>query len=63
MATPWVAAAAALLLDAHPTWTPAEIEDGLRAAAADIDDVSGSYAGKLGAGRLDVAAAVTCDGA
>jgi subtilisin family serine protease len=63
MATPWVAAAAALLLDAHPTSTPAEVEDRLRAAAADIDDANGAYAGKLGAGRLDVAAAVACDGA
>jgi subtilisin family serine protease len=57
MATPWVAGAAALLLDRHPGWSPADIATRLRNSAAPIN---GSGAG-MGSGRLDVAAAVGCE--
>lgn len=56
MATPWVAGAAALLLERRPQWTPEQVADRLRTSAAPI---AGSPAG-MGAGRLDVAAAVDC---
>ena len=56
MATPWVAGAAALMLDRRPQWTPVQIAERLQATAAPI---IGS-AGGMGAGRLDVAAAVDC---
>jgi thermitase len=56
MATPWVAGAAALLLDQHPGWSPAEIAARLRNSAAPIN---GSGAG-MGSGRLDAAAAIGC---
>lgn len=57
MSTPWVAGAAALLLERNPGWTPTRIGERLQASAAPI---AGAPAG-MGSGRLDVAAAVGCD--
>jgi thermitase len=56
MATPWVASAAALILEQRPQWTPEQVADRLRTTAAPI---AGSPSG-MGAGRLDLARAVDC---
>lgn len=56
MATPWVAGAAALLLDRHPSWSAAQVAQRLRVTA---DPISEAIEG-MGAGRLDVGAAVDC---
>jgi minor extracellular serine protease Vpr len=62
MATPVVAGAAALLLQAHPDWTPADVKDSLMATAqpAYADEAGTREASPLaaGAGLVDVAAAV-----
>jgi minor extracellular serine protease Vpr len=62
MATPVVAGAAALLLQAHPDWTPADVKDALMATAqpAFADEAGTREASPLaaGAGLVDVAAAV-----
>ncbi|MFC7730815.1 S8 family serine peptidase [Actinomadura keratinilytica] len=55
MATPHVAGAAALLLQKHPGWTPAQLKGALVGSASAVD----GDAYERGAGRLDVAAAVT----
>ena len=57
MATPWVAGAAALLLERNPNWTPNEIANRLQTTAAPID----GSATRMGSGRLDIAAAVGCE--
>jgi len=54
MATPHVAGAAALLLDAHPSWSPAKIKMTLTNYAQDIN----SNVFEQGSGRLDVCRAV-----
>ncbi|WP_157744476.1 S8 family peptidase [Micromonospora viridifaciens] len=56
MATPHVAGAAALLSQAHPQWTAAQLKATLMAAAKPSSDV-GVFA--QGAGRVDVARAIT----
>jgi hypothetical protein len=56
MATPHVAGAAAILAQQHPEWTPADLKAALMASAAPTPDVS-VYS--QGAGRLDVARAIT----
>ena len=63
MATPFVSGAAALLLGIHPTWTTDDVAARLTTTAVPIDDRNPDFAGKLGAGRLDVGAAVGCGGA
>ncbi|GAA4079149.1 S8 family peptidase [Actinomadura miaoliensis] len=55
MATPHVAGAAALLLQKHPKWTPAQLKSALVGSASSVD----GDAFDRGAGRLDVAAATT----
>jgi subtilisin family serine protease len=50
MSTPFVAGAAALLLQAHPEWTPGDVKNALKESAIDI----GYYENVQGAGRLDV---------
>ncbi|QFZ24485.1 peptidase S8 and S53 subtilisin kexin sedolisin [Saccharothrix syringae] len=55
MATPHVAGAAALLAQQHPDWTGATIKDVLASTAKDV----GHKWYEQGAGRLDVARAVT----
>ena len=59
MATPHVTGSAALLLQAHPTWTPQDVKSALaNTAVRDVSSTAGSFtdAGILsrGAGRVDV---------
>ncbi|BCJ71723.1 serine protease [Catellatospora sp. IY07-71] len=56
MATPHVAGAAALLTQVHPQWTPAQRKAALMAAARPVSGI-GVFA--QGAGRVDVARAIT----
>jgi minor extracellular serine protease Vpr len=63
-ATPHVAGAAALVIQQHPTWTPAQVKSALMSSAAtDVFTTSGktTNAGVLamGAGRVDLARAAT----
>jgi subtilisin family serine protease len=60
MATPWVAGAAALMLEREPDLTPDEVGVRLAAAADPITGGDSRYDGLLGAGRLDIGAAVRC---
>ncbi|MGH2534220.1 MAG: S8 family serine peptidase [Thermomicrobiales bacterium] len=60
MATPFVSGAAALLLSQNPGWSAAEVNAQLQATAVDVDGANPSFVGLLGAGRLDVVAAVDC---
>ncbi|MEU6076954.1 S8 family serine peptidase [Micromonospora sp. NPDC047074] len=55
MATPHVAGAAAILAQRHPDWTPGQIKSTLMSTAKDI----GFTAYEVGAGRLDLARALT----
>jgi minor extracellular serine protease Vpr len=61
MSSPAVAGAAALLLEAHPDWTPADVKEALMATAhpAFVDEAGTREASPLtaGAGFVDVAAA------
>ncbi len=56
MATPHVAGAAALLTQVHPSWTPAQRKAALMASAKPVTGI-GVFA--QGAGRVDVARAIT----
>jgi subtilisin family serine protease len=56
MATPHVAGAAAILAQQHPDWTGAQLKDGLVSTAR---TVAGTSVFSQGAGRVDVARAVT----
>jgi subtilisin family serine protease len=62
MAAPFVSGAAALLVAAHPEWDGSAVVGRLRQSAADIDSLNPDYTNELGTGRLDVAAAVGCEG-
>jgi subtilisin family serine protease len=62
MATPFVAGAAALLLGANRSQTSDDVRGRLLATSVDLDAIEPLYAGSLGAGRLDIAAAVGCAG-
>jgi subtilisin family serine protease len=55
MAAPHVAGAAALLLDAHPSWTPFQVKMALANYAKDL----GASVLQQGSGRIDVCRAVT----
>lgn len=56
MATPHVVGAAAILAQQHPDWTGAQLKEHLMSTAKDLHDRYSPY--EVGAGRLDVAAAV-----
>ncbi|XRG78798.1 S8 family serine peptidase [Rossellomorea sp. GAMAL-10_SWC] len=59
MATPHVAGAAALILQAHPDYTPFEVKEALMNTA---DKMNGDYSvNAVGAGRIDVYEAVHSD--
>ena len=59
MATPHVAAAAALVAVQHPDWTPADTKEHLRTTAATVADMRGSDRTEAyGDGLLDIAGAV-----
>ncbi|MFF6774538.1 S8 family serine peptidase [Streptomyces sp. NPDC012637] len=57
MATPHVAGVAALLAEKHPDWTGAQLKSALMSSSKPLSDP----AYDLGAGRVDVAAAITAD--
>jgi len=59
MATPHVAGAAALLLQAHPDWTPEMVKNAIKETAVDL----GYDENTQGAGRVDVLAAVNLSSA
>jgi subtilisin family serine protease len=62
MATPHVAAAAALVAAQHPEWTPADTKEHLRKRAAKVADMRGkSFTQDFGDGLLDIAALVASD--
>jgi subtilisin family serine protease len=56
MATPHVAGAAAILAQRHPEWRAAELKAALVGSARPVD--TGAQANALGAGRLDIPAAL-----
>jgi len=58
MSSPIVAGLAALLKAQNPSWGPIEIEERMMATAVNIDSLNPSYAGRLGAGRIDAYAAL-----
>ncbi len=58
MASPLVAGVAALVKAVHPDWKPDQIAEHLQDTSDDIDSKNGSYAGKLGAGRINAGNAV-----
>ncbi|MFI6418145.1 S8 family serine peptidase [Streptomyces sp. NPDC050842] len=57
MATPHIAGVAALLAEKHPDWTGAQLKNALMSSSKTLD--ASSYA--LGAGRVDVAAAISAN--
>lgn len=57
MATPHVAGVAALLAEKHPDWTGAQLKNALMSSSKTLTD--SAYA--LGAGRVDVAAAIAAN--
>ena len=62
MATPHVAAAAALVAARHPDWKPADVKEQLRARAAKVADMGGKgFTQDFGDGLLDIAALVASD--
>jgi subtilisin family serine protease len=62
MATPHVAAAAALVAARHPDWTPADTKEQLRKRAATVADMGGkAFTQDFGDGLLDIAALLASD--
>jgi len=59
-AVPMVAAAAALVKIEHPSYSAKQVEACLKSSAEAIDITNPKYSGKLGAGKLNIKAAVTC---
>uniref|UniRef100_UPI0028DCCFA1 S8 family serine peptidase n=1 Tax=Streptomyces stackebrandtii TaxID=3051177 RepID=UPI0028DCCFA1 len=57
MATPHIAGVAALLAEKHPDWTGAQLKNALMSSSKTLD--ASAYA--LGAGRVDVAAAISAN--
>lgn len=58
-AAPYVSGTVALMLSVNKCLTPDDIEYILKATTTKLDELNPQYAGLLGAGRLDAAAAVT----
>jgi subtilisin family serine protease len=62
MATPHVAAAAALVAARHPDWTPADTKQHLRDRAAKVADMGAkSFTEEFGSGLLDIASLLASD--
>jgi hypothetical protein len=62
MATPHVAAAAAIVAGRHPDWMPADTKQHLQARAAKVADMGGkSFTDEFGAGLLDIASLLASD--
>jgi subtilisin family serine protease len=62
MATPHVAAAAALVAAQHPDWTPADTKEHLRTRAAKVAGMGGkAFTEEFGTGLLDIAALLASD--
>jgi subtilisin family serine protease len=62
MATPHVAAAAALVAGKHPDWTPADTKEHLRERAAKVADMRGErFTQGYGSGLLDIPALLSSD--
>jgi hypothetical protein len=62
MATPHVAAAAAIVAGRHPDWTPADTKEHLRTRAMKVADMGGkSFTDEFGAGLLDIATLLASD--
>jgi subtilisin family serine protease/PKD repeat protein len=59
MAAPNAAGAAALIWSANPSWNSYQVAAQLLATADDIDGVNPSYAGLLGAGRVNTYSAIS----
>jgi hypothetical protein len=59
-AVPMVAAAAALVKLEHPSYSAKQVEACLKSSAEAIDITNPEYSGKLGAGKLNIEAAITC---
>lgn len=59
MATPMAAAVAALIWSRNQSWTAAQVSERLLTSCDNIDALNPGYAGKLGAGRINAAAAVS----
>jgi len=59
MACPMAAATSAMIWSQNPTWTASQVEDQLYASAENIDaELSSTYIGKMGAGRINLHDAV-----
>jgi len=58
LSAPFVSGLAALVLSQWPDWTPAMVRNQLEQTADPIDALNPDYAGKLGAGRINAAAAL-----
>ncbi|MCU0339987.1 MAG: S8 family serine peptidase [Spirosomaceae bacterium] len=60
MASPLVASVCGFIWSVYPTFTPAQVEQILKATADNIDTQNPSFVGQLGAGRVNVWKAVAC---
>ncbi|MCE3554914.1 S8 family serine peptidase [Pseudonocardia sp. RS11V-5] len=60
MASPFVAGVAALVREAHPEWSPAEVKTAIVTTAADVHGTAGGLMApmRVGSGRVDARAAV-----
>ncbi len=58
MATPHVAGAAALVRQAHPTWTPDEVKSALKRGASRLPATAAERLRAVGVGMIDAASAV-----
>jgi PKD repeat protein/subtilisin family serine protease len=58
LSAPFVSGLAALILSRWPDWTPAMVRNQLEQTADPIDALNPAYAGLLGAGRINAAAAL-----
>ena len=60
MSCPIVSGAVGLLLSNNNSLTPLQVESCIKSSATNIDALNPSYAGQLGAGRLDAQALINC---